>query len=188
VPSGHAVLTLRGLDIGRGDRMAEFCLGYAVTGGRHQIVVDYGTSLFDSYVKGAAILEQEIRDAMMVFDRVTVMAHSKGAVVAGKHLLKYAGTSDPGRLDYLLLGNPGRRLGGDGKSTVTPDATAYQVSDVSRRWDRHSNSDNWPGKPGENKFRLWIGSNIDHGRYEQVDHEAAQLRAEVGNTRYLIAP
>lgn len=77
----HAVRTLRGLDIGRSDRMAKFLRGYAVTGGRIHIPVDYGDGLFDSYSRAVGILTNEVHEALIDFDRVTIMGHSRGATV-----------------------------------------------------------------------------------------------------------
>jgi pimeloyl-ACP methyl ester carboxylesterase len=179
------VLTLRGLDTGREDRMADFLKGFAR--GR-QRVVDYGDSLMDSLDKGADILDEHIRAALAV-DEVTVMGHSRGSTVCGTWLQKYANRTAapcPVKLRFILLGNPNRRLGGDG--TRTPDTTQYRVDDVTRRWDRWSNRDNWPDKAGGSWFRLWIGSMVDHGAYENVDLATARLRQQIGNTKYWVAP
>ena len=86
----HAVLTLRGLDVGREDRMAEFLGGYAVLGGRTHITVDYGDDLFDSISDGVRILDEQITSALALFDRVTVECHSKGCVIAGHWMGKRA--------------------------------------------------------------------------------------------------
>lgn len=189
----EVVLTLRGLDVGRDDRMADFCRGYARSDGRSHVVVNYGATLRDSFNRGADVLDAEIRAALRVVDVATVMGHSRGAVVAGMWLAKFAGQPDAppfNRLRFVLLGNPNRRLGGAGIGARTPDGTQYSVDDVTRRWDGHSNRDNWPSKPGAmfSGTRLWLGSMVDHGAYENVDLAAAQLRQKIGNTRYLVAP
>ena len=186
----HAVLTLRGLDTGRDDRMGGFCRGYARTDGRTQIVVDYGDGLFDSYLLGADLLDDAVSGALRRFEHVTVMGHSKGAVVAGLWLGD--ADPDPSRIDLILLGNPGRRLGGDGpRWQRTPDNTGVRVRDVARRWDGHANGDNWPDRPGAflSRTRLWLGSlGGAHRDYEQVDLSGPlMLREQAGGTAYLVA-
>lgn len=187
------VLTLQGLEMGGGDRMGGFLRGYATTAGRVRRVVDYGARLTVPLATGADVLDREIRAALETFDEATVIGHSRGAEAAGTWLARYArraGAPPPDRLRFVLLGNPRRRYGGDGWGERTPDDTQYRVDDVTRRWDRWGNRDNWPSHPGAfgSGVRLWLGSMIDHANYDEVALEDCQVRAVVGNTRYLVAP
>ena len=128
---------------------------------------------------------------------VEVLAHSQGAEACSEWMADYADkpdAPDPAKVSFILLGNPRRRLGGAGKTgwnwkpiPRTPE-TQYRVVDVSRRWDGWANNDNWPGKPGRDSWRLWLGRWVDHTNYDDVDLGTCQVRERSGNTTYLVSP
>lgn len=171
--------------------MDAFLDGYATKDHREHIVVDYGPHLSVKLESAAKVINDAINDALDEFDTVTVLGHSRGSEAAGFWLsgFGYHQLSPPAhRLRFFLLGNPRRRLGGNGGGVRTPDDTKYQVDDIARRWDKWANKDNYPGRAGANSLRLSLGSIIDHSDYKKVSLNNLQLRQQVGNTRYWMAP
>lgn len=85
---------------------------------------------------------------------ITVMAHSLGAMVAVIWLIDYGPDSDidPDRLNFILVGNPLRKYGGeisvvgdrfDIPHLVIPDDTPYDVLDVTNQYDPWAD---WPSR------------------------------------------
>ena len=195
------VLTLSGLTYNVVDNMGDALSGFATAPGHIRKAVSYpAAASATSIPAGVIALDDAIRATP---GDIVVLAHSQGAQVVGGWLREYAQRPDappPDRLRFILLGNPERRLGWnperkgfDGNPLLpTPDDTQYQVLDITRRWDGWGNADNWPdGDPGlKDKARLMLGRATDHVDYSKVslDDPAMQVRAQVGNTSYLVAP
>jgi hypothetical protein len=82
-------------------------------------------------------------------DKMLVFAHSQGAQVVSRWLRERA-DADPGRVQFLLIGNPLRKYGGYGvgrpevdgrKGLPTPTDTPYRVMDVKLQYDGWAD---WP--------------------------------------------
>jgi hypothetical protein len=190
------VLTLAGLG-DKSDKMANWLQGWANVPGRSHVVVDYpaapGTA---SIATGAAMLDEEIHHYLKLGATITVMGHSQGAEVASVWLEEHAGDAaiPDGRVQFILTGNPRRRLGGAGlvgwdlkKIGRTPE-TRFKVRDIARRYDGWSNADNYPGSKFWGKLRLFIGRFVDHADYRDVNIGACVLREQSGQTSYLQHP
>jgi hypothetical protein len=109
--------------------------------------VKYPASLSpQSITEGVCALSDAITttdDTMLVF------AHSQGAQAVSRWLRERA-DADPGRVQFLLIGNPLRKYGGYGvgrpevdgrKGLPTPTDTPFRVSDVKLRYDGWAD---WP--------------------------------------------
>ena len=195
------VLTLSGLTYNVVDYMGDALHGFANSPGHVRKAVIYPAAASSKSIPaGVVALDEAIRSTG---GDLVVLAHSQGAQVVGGWLREFAGRPDapsPDRLSFILIGNPERRLGWnperkgfDGEPLLpTPDDTQYRVLDITRRWDGWGNADNWPdGGPGlKDKAHLMFGQATDHTDYSKValDDPEMKIRAQVGNTTYLVAP
>lgn len=201
----NIVLTLGGLNKGRIDRMDTALRGFSTANGRTRRTVQYpqeGSAR--SIREGVKTLDKMIREETSAGNHVTVFGMSQGAEVASEWLEQNARRSDapPAHLlDFVLVGNPCRRLGGVvtagnfitkhgylGRRKPTPE-TQYTVTDVATPGDVWANADGWPTgkKPKMSLWDILLGRDPHTDEYDDVDVEKCRVRGVSGNTSYLVA-
>lgn len=197
------VLTLGGMNYGRVDRLDTALKGYSMAPGRERVILDYPQEPnAESVLTGVRNISAAI-PALLLDDRVTVLASSQGAEVVTEWLYANKDRSDAplrGDLSFILIGNPCRRLGGVvtsgsfvtrhghlGRRRPTPECQ-YDIDDIARRGDTWANADGWPSgkRPRVGLFTRLLGRD-PHINYQDVDIDECVLRERVGNTRYLVS-
>lgn len=196
----ETVFTLGGLQLLRNDRMAEVLGGYAVADGRKHVPIEYPrTASANSILNGAEALDRSLRSRGG--KPATVIAASQGAEVVTEWLYQVSGATTRFNVNFILLGNPCRRLGGVvtygswltrygflGRRKPTPDTTGYDIQDITRVGDPWSNAEGFPqGK--RLRVSIWeiLFNKSPHTRYDEVRLDACVLRTRVGNTKYLVS-
>lgn len=202
----NVVLTLGGLNKGRIDRMDTALKGFSTAKQRTRRPIRYPqTGSAQSIREGVRMLDEAIRDEIAAGNHVTGFGMSQGAEVVSEWLEQNAKRADAppaDMLDFVLIGNPCRRLGGVvtegnfftkrgylGKRKPTPE-TQYTVLDVATAEDFWANSDGWPtGKrPKINLLDILLRRDPHTDLYNDVDIDQCRVRGRAGNTTYLLAP
>jgi hypothetical protein len=203
-PCVQTVLTIEPLDFNLLGNTMVRNFGGAITAGRRVVRVEYPASLDPRSIdRGVEALDQCLHTTP---GRVLVFAHSQGAQVVSRWLRVHAadsGAPDPGRVSFLLIGNPLRKYGGAGigqpevdgsPGLPTPNDTRYRVTDVKLQYDGWADAPSMPGELADanaRQDRFGInGKSAIHAlgyRTADLDNPDRKTYAE-GTTEYVMLP